>query len=161
MYMVVISWFVYLTVSWTKKFSLIWLFSWSVYCSYLLILDRTNWKTNILTSLLIPYIFFSLPSVIFSAFRWLAYHTSLSWALYLQYQSSLFLIMLVFCMFAQGRVWEMDSFYCCCATTFLSKAFPWYSMILLRLILALVVYNVRIRGVLGVFASFLLLFYWT
>uniref|UniRef100_A0A9I9DPD3 Cold-regulated 413 plasma membrane protein 2 n=1 Tax=Cucumis melo TaxID=3656 RepID=A0A9I9DPD3_CUCME len=28
---------------------------------YLLILDRTNWKTNILTSLLIPYIFFSLP----------------------------------------------------------------------------------------------------
>ncbi|XP_062102287.1 cold-regulated 413 plasma membrane protein 2-like [Humulus lupulus] len=32
---------------------------------YLLILDRTNWKTNMLTSLLIPYIFFSLPSVLF------------------------------------------------------------------------------------------------
>ncbi|TKY69154.1 Cold-regulated 413 plasma membrane protein 2 [Spatholobus suberectus] len=36
---------------------------------YLLILDRTNWKTNILTSLLIPYIFFSLPSWIFGIFR--------------------------------------------------------------------------------------------
>lgn len=45
---------------------------------YLLILDRTNWKTNILTALLIPYIFFSLPSVIFSIFRgqvgrWIAF----------------------------------------------------------------------------------------
>uniref|UniRef100_A0A803MCQ1 Uncharacterized protein n=1 Tax=Chenopodium quinoa TaxID=63459 RepID=A0A803MCQ1_CHEQI len=29
---------------------------------YLLILDRTNWKTNMLTSLLVPYIFLSLPS---------------------------------------------------------------------------------------------------
>ncbi|KAE9620420.1 hypothetical protein Lal_00019122 [Lupinus albus] len=36
---------------------------------YLLILDRTNWKTNILTALLIPYIFFSLPSLIFDVFR--------------------------------------------------------------------------------------------
>ncbi|CAM8907068.1 unnamed protein product [Rhodiola kirilowii] len=36
---------------------------------YLLILDRTNWKTNILTGLLIPYIFFSLPSLIFNIFR--------------------------------------------------------------------------------------------
>ncbi|MED6197888.1 hypothetical protein PIB30_061106 [Stylosanthes scabra] len=36
---------------------------------YLLILDRTNWKTNILTALLIPYIFFSLPSIIFGVFR--------------------------------------------------------------------------------------------
>ncbi|XP_074571901.1 cold-regulated 413 plasma membrane protein 2-like [Curcuma longa] len=36
---------------------------------YLLILDRTNWKTNMLTSLLIPYIFLSLPSVIFSFLR--------------------------------------------------------------------------------------------
>ncbi|XP_061348648.1 cold-regulated 413 plasma membrane protein 1 [Gastrolobium bilobum] len=45
---------------------------------YLLILDRTNWKTNILTSLLIPYIFFSLPSIIFNVFRgeigkWIAF----------------------------------------------------------------------------------------
>ncbi|KAI9127757.1 hypothetical protein K1719_000750 [Acacia pycnantha] len=45
---------------------------------YLLILDRTNWKTNILTSLLIPYIFLSLPSLIFGAFRgevgkWIAF----------------------------------------------------------------------------------------
>jgi hypothetical protein len=36
---------------------------------YLLVLDRTNWKTNILTSLLIPYIFFSLPSIVFGVFR--------------------------------------------------------------------------------------------
>ncbi|XP_057456345.1 cold-regulated 413 plasma membrane protein 1 [Lotus japonicus] len=36
---------------------------------YLLVLDRTNWKTNILTGLLIPYIFFSLPSIIFNVFR--------------------------------------------------------------------------------------------
>ncbi|KAJ8763471.1 hypothetical protein K2173_002354 [Erythroxylum novogranatense] len=45
---------------------------------YLLILDRTNWRTNILTGLLIPYIFFSLPSVLFNLFRgevgkWIAF----------------------------------------------------------------------------------------
>ncbi|KAK8948407.1 Cold-regulated 413 plasma membrane protein 2 [Platanthera zijinensis] len=45
---------------------------------YLLILDRTNWKTNMLTSLLVPYIFLSLPSVIFSLLRgeigkWIAF----------------------------------------------------------------------------------------
>ncbi|XP_021300329.1 cold-regulated 413 plasma membrane protein 1 [Herrania umbratica] len=45
---------------------------------YLLILDRTNWKTNILTGLLIPYIFFSLPSLLFNLFRgevgkWIAF----------------------------------------------------------------------------------------
>nr|AAT01418.1 putative stress-responsive protein [Tamarix androssowii] len=45
---------------------------------YLLILDRTNWRTNILTGLLVPYIFFSLPSVLFSFFRgdvgrWIAF----------------------------------------------------------------------------------------
>lgn len=50
----------------------------SFYCSYLLILDRTNWRTNILTSLLIPYIFFSLPSILFGLFRgdvgkWIAF----------------------------------------------------------------------------------------
>lgn len=38
-------------------------------CSYLLILDRTNWKSNILTALLIPYIFFSLPDVLFNLLR--------------------------------------------------------------------------------------------
>lgn len=47
-------------------------------CSYLLILDRTNWKTNILTALLIPYIFFSLPSILFNFFsgqvgKWIAF----------------------------------------------------------------------------------------
>ncbi|XP_018809209.1 cold-regulated 413 plasma membrane protein 1-like [Juglans regia] len=45
---------------------------------YLLILDRTNWKTNVLTALLIPYIFLSLPSLLFSIFRgeigrWIAF----------------------------------------------------------------------------------------
>ncbi|XP_021802111.1 cold-regulated 413 plasma membrane protein 1-like, partial [Prunus avium] len=39
------------------------------YCSYLLVLDRTNWKSNILTGLLIPYIFFTLPSILFNFFR--------------------------------------------------------------------------------------------
>ncbi|CAI0406755.1 unnamed protein product [Linum tenue] len=36
---------------------------------YLLVLDRTNWKTNILTGLLIPYIFFTLPSFLFGFLR--------------------------------------------------------------------------------------------
>ncbi|KAK4340295.1 hypothetical protein RND71_041757 [Anisodus tanguticus] len=36
---------------------------------YLLILDRTNWRTNMLTTLLIPYIFLSLPSILFGLFR--------------------------------------------------------------------------------------------
>lgn len=45
---------------------------------YLLILDRTNWKTNILTSLLIPYIYLSLPSWLFSILsgeigKWIAF----------------------------------------------------------------------------------------
>ncbi|KAG5548031.1 hypothetical protein RHGRI_013657 [Rhododendron griersonianum] len=38
----------------------------SVAAIYLLVLDRTNWRTNILTALLIPYIFFSLPSLVFN-----------------------------------------------------------------------------------------------
>ncbi|KQK13011.1 cold-regulated 413 plasma membrane protein 1 [Brachypodium distachyon] len=45
---------------------------------YLLILDRTNWKTNMLTGLLVPYIFFTLPGVLFSLIRgevgcWIAF----------------------------------------------------------------------------------------
>lgn len=40
------------------------------YCRYLLILDRTNWRTKMQTSLLIPYIFLSLPSVLFYFLRW-------------------------------------------------------------------------------------------
>ncbi|XP_044488735.1 cold-regulated 413 plasma membrane protein 1-like [Mangifera indica] len=36
---------------------------------YLLVLDRTHWRTKILTALLIPYIFFSLPSLIFEILR--------------------------------------------------------------------------------------------
>ncbi|KAH9302842.1 hypothetical protein KI387_014425, partial [Taxus chinensis] len=45
---------------------------------YLLILDRTNWRTHMLTSLLVPYIFLNLPSIIFSFLRgevgkWIAF----------------------------------------------------------------------------------------
>lgn len=45
---------------------------------YLLILDRTNWRTNMLTGLLVPYIFFSFPWVLFNFFRgevgkWIAF----------------------------------------------------------------------------------------
>ncbi|KAF6155756.1 hypothetical protein GIB67_007403 [Kingdonia uniflora] len=45
---------------------------------YLLILDRTNWKSNMLTTLLVPYIFFSLPPILFSLLRgeigkWIAF----------------------------------------------------------------------------------------
>ncbi|VAI22364.1 unnamed protein product [Triticum turgidum subsp. durum] len=36
---------------------------------YLLVLDKTNWKTNMLTGLLVPYIFFTLPGVLFSLVR--------------------------------------------------------------------------------------------
>ncbi|CAN6292662.1 unnamed protein product [Urochloa humidicola] len=36
---------------------------------YLLILDRTNWKTNMMTALLVPYIFFTLPHLLFSLIR--------------------------------------------------------------------------------------------
>jgi hypothetical protein len=38
-------------------------------CRYLLILDRTNWKTNMMTGLLVPYVFFTLPHVLFSLIR--------------------------------------------------------------------------------------------
>jgi len=34
-----------------------------------LILDRTNWKTNMMTALLVPYVFFTLPHVLFSLIR--------------------------------------------------------------------------------------------
>ncbi|WOH13814.1 hypothetical protein DCAR_0933325 [Daucus carota subsp. sativus] len=45
---------------------------------YLLILDRTNWRTKILTALLVPYIFLTLPSILFNLFRgefgkWIAF----------------------------------------------------------------------------------------
>ncbi|XP_013595754.1 PREDICTED: cold-regulated 413 plasma membrane protein 2-like [Brassica oleracea var. oleracea] len=45
---------------------------------YLLILDRTNWRSKMLTSLLIPYIFLSLPGVLFNFLsgdvgKWIAF----------------------------------------------------------------------------------------
>ncbi|KAL9229428.1 hypothetical protein vseg_004894 [Gypsophila vaccaria] len=47
------------------------LFKWLAFIAaiYLLILDRTNWRTNMLTSLLVPYIFLSLPDWPFRVFR--------------------------------------------------------------------------------------------
>ncbi|KAF8012453.1 hypothetical protein BT93_I0576 [Corymbia citriodora subsp. variegata] len=55
---------------------------WTASCAaiYLLILDRTNWRTNMLTSLLVPYVFFSLPSSLFHMLRgdfgkWVAFST--------------------------------------------------------------------------------------
>ncbi|CAJ1942663.1 unnamed protein product [Sphenostylis stenocarpa] len=47
---------------------------------YLLILDSTNWRTNMLTSLLVPYIFFSFPDSMFHFLRgevgkWIAFVT--------------------------------------------------------------------------------------
>ncbi|KAK7263054.1 hypothetical protein RJT34_30638 [Clitoria ternatea] len=53
-----------------------WLASFSAI--YLLILDRTNWRTNMLTSLLVPYIFFSFPESLFNFLRgdvgkWIAF----------------------------------------------------------------------------------------
>ncbi|KAM7252143.1 hypothetical protein ACFE04_024026 [Oxalis oulophora] len=44
-----------------------WLASFSAI--YLLILDRTNWRSNMLTALLVPYIFFSLPHSLFHTLR--------------------------------------------------------------------------------------------
>ncbi|KAH9610589.1 hypothetical protein KSS87_000874 [Heliosperma pusillum] len=58
------------------------IFQWlaAISAIYLLVLDKTNWKTNILTGLLVPYIFFSLPGVLFSILRgeigmWIAFVT--------------------------------------------------------------------------------------
>ncbi|KAH7351514.1 hypothetical protein KP509_19G000800 [Ceratopteris richardii] len=50
----------------------------SIAAIYLLILDRTNWRTNILTALLVPYIFLNLPSIVFNFLRgevgrWIAF----------------------------------------------------------------------------------------
>ncbi|KAL7602937.1 cold-regulated 413 plasma membrane protein 2 [Lactuca sativa] len=47
------------------------LLSWvaSLAAMYLLILDRTNWRSNMLTSLLVPYIYFSLPPSLFHFLR--------------------------------------------------------------------------------------------
>ncbi|CAA7035813.1 unnamed protein product [Microthlaspi erraticum] len=49
----------------------------SISAIYLLILDRTNWRTKMLTTLLVPYIFFTLPVVVFTFFsgdfgKWIA-----------------------------------------------------------------------------------------
>ncbi|KAK1643809.1 hypothetical protein QYE76_061614 [Lolium multiflorum] len=56
------------------------IFKWLAFAAavYLLILDRTNWKTKMLTGLLIPYIFFTLPGVLFNLIRgeigaWIAF----------------------------------------------------------------------------------------
>ncbi|CAK9252574.1 unnamed protein product [Sphagnum jensenii] len=45
---------------------------------YLLILDRTNWRTNLLTALLVPYVALNLPDFLFNVLRsdigrWIAF----------------------------------------------------------------------------------------
>ncbi|XP_024385780.1 cold-regulated 413 plasma membrane protein 1 [Physcomitrium patens] len=45
---------------------------------YLLVLDRTNWRTNLLTALLVPYLALQLPEVVFDFLRggigaWIAF----------------------------------------------------------------------------------------
>ncbi|CAM6106379.1 unnamed protein product [Calypogeia fissa] len=45
---------------------------------YLFVINRTNWRTNVLTSLLVPYIFLNLPGIVLSIFRgeigyWIAF----------------------------------------------------------------------------------------
>jgi len=56
------------------------IFKWLAFAAavYLLVLDRTNWKTKMLTGLLIPYIFFTLPDILFNLVRgeigaWIAF----------------------------------------------------------------------------------------
>jgi len=56
------------------------IFKWLAFAAavYLLVLDRTNWKTSMLTGLLVPYIFFTLPTVLFNLIRgeigaWIAF----------------------------------------------------------------------------------------
>ncbi|KAK3149221.1 hypothetical protein QOZ80_3AG0214520 [Eleusine coracana subsp. coracana] len=46
-------------------------FKWLAFIAavYLLVLDRTHWRTNMLTTLLVPYIFFSLPDLLFYVLR--------------------------------------------------------------------------------------------
>ncbi len=104
----------YICLWWSENFVWPnWFLSYA-YCSYLLVLDRTNWKTNILTSLLIPYIFFSLPSLLFNIFRW-------SVITLFQWSQSLLYLYATNCMVMQRRDWEMDCFRCGCAAPFLPK----------------------------------------
>lgn len=40
-----------------------------VLCSYLIVLDKTNWRTNLLTAILVPYLALQLPEPIFGYLR--------------------------------------------------------------------------------------------
>eukprot|EP00246_Nothoceros_aenigmaticus_P003785 TRINITY_DN1497_c0_g1_i1.p1 TRINITY_DN1497_c0_g1~~TRINITY_DN1497_c0_g1_i1.p1 ORF type:complete len:202 (+),score=34.45 TRINITY_DN1497_c0_g1_i1:108-713(+) len=64
-----------LTTSFTTQF-LLWVAV--VAAIYLLVLDRTNWRTNFLTSLLVPYLYINLPDFLFYFFnegfgKWIAF----------------------------------------------------------------------------------------
>lgn len=95
-------------------------------CSYLLILDRTNWKTNILTALLIPYIYLTLPSVLFNLLRLVC----IVWTTLLYFLSSFFFFLSLLraadCLVIQWRGWKMDCFHCRCPAAFLPSTFPRY-----------------------------------
>lgn len=81
-------------------------------CSYLLVLDRTNWRVNLLTALLIPYLALQLPEPIFGILRWICVPN-------LVVERREFLcewrrwILLIFHLIPQGSHWYVDCFHCC------------------------------------------------
>ncbi|KAF7840902.1 cold-regulated 413 plasma membrane protein 2-like [Senna tora] len=83
----------------------------SIAAIYLLVLDRTNWKTNILTSLLIPYIYLSLPSILFSIFS------------ILQYQIS-FILFCFFWFIQSGEIGKWIAFIAVVLRLFFPRRFP-------------------------------------
>lgn len=110
--------------------------------SYLLILDRTNWRTNMLTSLLVPYIFFSLPTVLFSFFRWQFLLGAPALFNYFSCLNFLFWLLLNYIFFnkfyykiIQRRGREMDCFHCSCTKAFHPTTLPRYMLCHSRLLL--------------------------
>lgn len=92
------------------------------YCSYLLVLDRTNWRTNILTALLIPYIFFSLPSLVFNFLRWLQLSLLLSLSL------ALLVSPLLMSLVMQRRSRWMGCFHWRGSASLLHQTLSWYDI---------------------------------
>ena len=93
-----------------------------LFCSYLLVLDRTNWKTNILTALLVPYIFFSLPSLVFNLLRWQSILCDV-----LTVAIPFFVLLINICV-TQGRNRKMDCFCCRGIASLFSSTFSWYDV---------------------------------
>ena len=49
-------------------------------CSYLLVLDRTNWRTNLLTAVLVPYLALQLPQPFFGYLRYSTIYNELTFS---------------------------------------------------------------------------------